>query len=85
MPWLEFKQMLTGIDSNTALGRIIAIRSEDDKEVLKSFTKEQHRIRNEWREKHAKMLVKSISKQEMDTTMDGLKNAFLRMAGLGGD
>lgn len=77
--------MLTGIDSNTALGKIIAIRSEDDKEVLKSFTKEQHRIRNEWREKHAKMLAKFMSKQEMVQSMDGLKHAFLRMAGLGGD
>ena len=52
---------------------------------MKTFTKEQHRIRNEWKEKHAKVVAESISKQEMDTAMDGFKNAFLRMAGLGGD
>lgn len=85
MSWTEFKQMLVGIDNKTALGRIIAIRAEDDKEILKTFTKEQHRIRNEWKEKHAKVVAESISKQEMDTVMDGFKNAFLRMAGLGGD
>lgn len=85
MSWTEFKQMLVGIDNKTALGRTIAIRAEDDKEILKTFTKEQHRIRNEWKEKHAKVVAESISKQEMDTAMDGFKNAFLRMAGLGGD
>ena len=55
MSWTEFKQMLVGIDNKTALGRIIAIRAEDDKEILKTFTKEQHRIRNEWKEKHTKV------------------------------
>ena len=85
MPWLEFKQMLIGIDNKTTLGRIIAIRAEDDKEVLKTFTKEQHRIRNEWRQKHAKMLANSTSREEIDAAVDGFKNAFLHMAGLGGD
>ena len=66
--------MLVGIDNKTALGRIIAIRAEDDKEVLKTFTKEQHRIRNEWKEKHAKVVAESISKQEMDIAMDGFKS-----------
>lgn len=77
--------MLIGIDDKTALGRMIAIRAEDDKEVLKTFTKEQHRIRNEWRQKHAKMLAYSASKEEIDEAVDGFKNAFLHMVGLGGD
>ena len=47
MPWREFKQLLTGIGPDTPLGRIVAIRCEDDKDVLKNFTPDQRRIRAE--------------------------------------
>ena len=49
MSWNEFCTLLTGIMPETPLGQIVSIRSEEDKETLKNFTKEQHRIRNEWR------------------------------------
>ena len=41
----------------TPLGRVVSIRSENDKEVLKNFTKEQHRIRNEWRSRMTKAVT----------------------------
>ena len=44
MKWDEFKDLLTGIGPETPLGRIVAIRAEDDKEMLKQFTPEQNRI-----------------------------------------
>ena len=83
MPWTEFRQLLIGLSSDTALGRIIYIRSEDDKEILKSFTKEQHRIRNDWQRKRAKILAETMTKEEMADAMDKFKDAFLHMAGLG--
>ncbi|RHQ94291.1 hypothetical protein DWX83_00565 [Ruminococcus sp. AF21-42] len=83
MPWTEFRQLLIGLSSDTALGRIISIRSEDDKEILKSFTKEQHRIRNDWQRKRAKILAETMTKEEMADAMDKFKDAFLHMAGLG--
>ena len=83
MPWTEFRQLLIGLSSDTALGRIISIRSEDDKEILKSFTKEQHRIRNDWQKKRAKILAETMTKEEMADAMDKFKDAFLHMAGLG--
>lgn len=49
MSWGEFQILLIGIMPKTPLGQIVSIRSEEDKEMLKNFTKEQHRIRNEWR------------------------------------
>ncbi|MDU5211470.1 MAG: Gp15 family bacteriophage protein [Clostridium sp.] len=49
MSWGEFQTLLIGIMPKTPLGQIVSIRSEEDKEMLKNFTKEQHRIRNEWR------------------------------------
>ena len=77
MSGIEFVSLLKGIGPETALGRIVAIRSEDDKEVLKSFTTEQHRIRNEWRKKQAKQMTQ----KEVDAVMEAFKNAFIEMAG----
>lgn len=49
MTFSEFCTLLNGIMPKTPLGQIVSIRSEDDKDILKNFTKEQHRIRDEWR------------------------------------
>jgi len=81
MKWDEFRDLLIGIGPDTALGRVVEIRAEDQKEILENFTPEQHRIRNAWR-KHARDLAKTVSKEEMDMAMDGIKNMFLSMAGL---
>lgn len=77
MKWDEFRDLLVGIGPETPLGRIVAIRAENDKEVLKHFSQEQHRIRNEWRCRRA---VK-ISPENMVDVMNALKIAFLDMAG----
>ena len=77
MPWIEFKQMLAGIGPDTALGRVVAIRSETDNEILKHFTKEQNRIRNEWLLKRAKHMAET----DMAKILDGFKQAFIQMAG----
>lgn len=81
MKWDEFKDLLVGISPDTALGRIVSIRSENRKEVLEHFTQEQHRIRNEWQAKRAKHIAKNTSKKEMDTALEGIKNALLQWAG----
>ena len=81
MKWDEFRDLLIGIGPDTALGRVVEIRSENSKEILESFTPEQHRIRNEWRIKHIQDLAKTVSKEEMDT-VNGFKDMFFSMAGL---
>lgn len=81
MRWDEFCSLLAGISPETALGRIVAIRAENDKEVLKHFTREQRRIRSEWRSKRAK----AIAPAEMEDIMKALKRGFLSMAGGGGN
>jgi hypothetical protein len=77
MQWYEFKALLSGLGPDTALGRIVAIRTEDDKDVLKDFTPEQKRIRSEWRRKNAK------TKKEDDTKkfLEDMKSVFIGMAG----
>ena len=51
--WDEFKSLLAGIDPETVLGRIVAIRSETDKDVIKHFTTDQKRIYDEWHKRQA--------------------------------
>lgn len=55
MDWKEFSTLLGGIMPSTPLGTVVGIRSEEDKEVLKHYSKEQNRIRNEWRTNHNPM------------------------------
>lgn len=77
MKWEEFQALLVGISPDTALGRIVAIRSEDDEDILKHFNKEQRRIRSEWRARHAQ----TVTKNELQKALEGFKNAFISMAG----
>lgn len=77
MKWDEFRDLLVGISPDTALGRIVSIRAEDNKEHLKHFTKDQRRIRSEWRQKRAKQ----VSLEDRDKMLEQLKQAFISMAG----
>lgn len=77
MKWREFSQFITGLDTKSPLGRIIAIRAEEDPEVLKSFTKDQHRVRNEWRQRKARQMPQ----ESVDAFLESMKRAFLYMAG----
>lgn len=77
MSWTEFKQLLGGLGPETVLGRVVAIRSEDDKEILKRFTRDQHRIRNEWRRQQAA----KVKKEDADRFIESMKQALIRMAG----
>ncbi len=58
-------------------GNVVQIRSENDKEVLKKFTKEQLRIRSEWRNRQAK----KVSEENMKIMLEQMKQAFIQMAG----
>lgn len=78
MKWDEFKALLVGIGPDTPLGRIVSVRAEDDPDILKNFTAEQNRVRNEWRTRHRKV---NTSNESRDRMLEELKNAFIKMAG----
>lgn len=54
MSWREFSDLVACLSADTALGRVVSIRSETDAEVLKNFTKGQKEIRKEWQERRSK-------------------------------
>lgn len=78
MRWREFIDLLVGIDPKTPLGRIVSIRAEEDKDVLKYFTDEQKRIRNDWRAKHPRVTTKA----DMEQVIMDLESVFLQMVGV---
>lgn len=71
--WDEFRALIAGLSPETALGRVVAIRSETDKDIIKHYTKDQRRIYDDWRKREAK---------EMDgKEMADLEKMFAAMCG----
>ena len=62
--WSEVKMLVSGLLSDTPLGRIIQIRSEN-------FTPEMNKIRNEWRNRMAKDKLKD--EDALNRTFDNME------------
>lgn len=56
MSWSEFCTLLSGLLPDTPLGKIVSVRAEKDPKVLKNFTKEQKKIRNDWQRRKMQKL-----------------------------
>lgn len=76
MKWDEFCDLLSGISPDSPLGRMVQIRLENDKDVLKHFTPTQRKIRSEWRSRQAK----AISADDAAAAIEQIKQAFISMA-----
>ena len=68
---------MLGWDRIQLSGVLFPYDKKEDKEVLKHFTKEQKRIRNEWKTRRAKQ----IKPEDMKEILEGFKKAFISMAG----
>ncbi len=79
MSWSEFCTLLTGIMPETPLGQIVSIRSEEDKDMLKNFTKEQHKIRNDWRNRNSS--IKNMSDEEKEEEIRKVQEIFAKAFG----
>ena len=72
----EFRSLLAGLSPDTPLGRMVAIRSESDKEVIKRFTSDQKRIYNEWRDRKAESMTKEAYEKAMDKLEQFMADCF---------
>ena len=79
MSWQEFCTLLSGIMPKTPLGQIVSIRSEEDKDILKHFTREQLNIRSDWRNRIRTQQANSISKEQYENEMQKLQSIFAKM------
>ena len=69
--WSEVKMLISGLLADTPLGRVIQIRSEDNKETLKNFPPEMHKIRNDWRNRMAQDKLKD--EDALNRTFDNME------------
>ncbi|HII4440531.1 MAG: Gp15 family bacteriophage protein [Clostridium perfringens] len=76
MSWDEFCTLLSGIMPKTPLGQIISIRSEEDENMLKNFTEEQHKIRNDWRNRQLEQMTDEEKEEQIKELQEILKKAF---------
>lgn len=74
MTWDEFCTYLSGLNEKTALGKIVAIRSEKDPKIIKEMTADQKRIRREW----AKKSMKNYTKEEYERIMKDMSAGFIK-------
>lgn len=81
LSWGELSSDIAGLNGDTPLGNIIRIRSEKNPDVLKNFSAEELKIRNQWLSKSASQ----ISKEDYKQAMEGIKNMFKSMASKGDD
>ena len=69
MSWREFSDLISCLSADTALGRVVAIRSEKDPEILKNFTRGQKEIREEWTKNHRKEQSEAEYKASMQSLL----------------
>ncbi len=79
MTWSEFSTLLKGIMPETPLGQVVSIRSEEDKEMIKNFTPEQHKIRNDWRKRNN--LIRDMSNEEKEEEIKKVQEIFAKAFG----
>lgn len=77
MKWREFSALLAGLDHETPLGRVVAVRAEDDPKRLKDFTPQMRRVRAAWRSRKAK----AMPQQKVDNFIEQMKQVFISMVG----
>lgn len=58
LPYPEWAKLVSGLMDDTPLGRVVAVRREDDPKIIAKMTVWQRRIRSEWQSFQANRLKK---------------------------
>ncbi len=75
MKWREFAALLAGLGGDTPLGRVAAIRAENDPRRLENFTPEMRSVRARWRTRRARQKPQS----DVDAFLHEMKRAFMSL------
>lgn len=76
MSWSEFSTLLSGLNHKTPLGYVVWIRSEKDPEVIRTFSKDQLKLRREYQQKSAKAKPKRDAERDLLELQAALKSMF---------
>lgn len=73
----EFRQLLIGLNGDTALGQVIRIRSEKDNKKISQMTNQEKKIRSDWlkfkskQNKNNKQMIQ-LSANEINSVLSNL-------------
>lgn len=79
LSYCDWAKLVSGLMNDTPLGKIIEIRSEDDRDIIKNMTSEQLAIRNEWQEFKISQTV--YSKEDMKKQSEMLEKMMASLFG----
>lgn len=66
---------------DTPLGRVVAVRAEEDRKIIARMSPWQRRIRAEWSAHLVQKTVERSTPQQLRCEMDGLEKALAKMFG----
>lgn len=81
LPYPEWAKLVSGLMDDTPLGRVVAVRAEEDRKVIARMNPWQRRIRAEWSAHLAKQTMERSTPQQLRTEMDGLEKALAKLFG----
>lgn len=73
----EYRQLLIGINGETALGQVVQIRAETDRKKINEMTSHEKKIRQEWFEFRSKQ-NRELDEKKTEQVQMMLKNLFGR-------
>lgn len=82
LAWAEWSKLVSGLMDDTPLGRVVAVRGETDREVIKHFSPWQRRLRAEWAARRAKAMTRQ-DRESNQQAMRALEATMARLFGPG--
>lgn len=77
MSFDEFTTLLAGLLPDTPLGKVVALRSEDDKDILKQYSKSMLDERRKWRNRNAQKKLDNVN--DLEKTFDAFQRIFEKL------
>ena len=73
--------LVAGLSTQTPLGQTVAVRMEQDKEIIRRFSPQQKKVRAEWQNFLA---ARAFGSDDAKKNLQNLQMAFKQMYGTGG-
>ena len=82
LPYPEWSKLVSGLMDNTPLGRVVAVRGEEDRKIIAQMSPWQRKIRSEWQSFVASKTVQK-SRKELMAQMADLEQMLAKAFGGG--
>ncbi len=79
--WADWQKLVSGLMDDTPLGRVVAVRSEQDHDRIKLFSPWQQQIRAEWMAFRANRVLKEASGDDLRQQMSELEKMLAKAFG----